>query len=145
MKKQLEAVKEFHTAFGIGYSKTQKSDLGEAKNLLRYNLMKDRSDARLFVAETADAAIVGWIHMQVTYMLESDPRAEIWGLVVSETARGSGVGRRLVEAGEQWAMTLGLNTVVVRSNRVRVQAHGFYEHLGYAVTKTQNAFRKSLG
>ena len=113
--------------------------------LRRYNLMKDRSDARLFVAETADAAIVGWIHMQVTYMLESDPRAEIWGLVVSEAARRSGVGRRLVEAGEQWAKTLGLNTVVVRSNRVRVQAHGFYEHLGYAVTKTQNAFRKSLG
>src|SRR5690349_6470586 len=61
----------------------------ESDILRRYNLMKDRSDARLFVAEAQDSAIVGWIHMQVTYLLESDPRAEIWGLVVGETARGS--------------------------------------------------------
>jgi GNAT superfamily N-acetyltransferase len=54
------------------------------------------------------------------------------------------VGRALVEAAEEWAVRLNLDVVVVRSNQLRVQARGFYEHLGYAVTKTQNAFRKTL-
>jgi GNAT superfamily N-acetyltransferase len=103
----------------------------------------NRSEARLLVAQHANA-IVGWIHVQVTYLLESDPRAEIWGLVVTEPARGAGVGRRLVEAAEQWAAMMGMNVVVLRSNRLRVEAQGFYEHLGYEVIKTQNAFRKTL-
>jgi GNAT superfamily N-acetyltransferase len=110
----------------------------------RYDLIKDRWDARLLVAYDASRTVVGWIHGQATYLLESDPRVEIWGLVVAETARGSGVGRRLVEAAEEWAVMLGMNAVVVKSNQQRVEARAFYEHLGYKVTKTQNAFRKSL-
>jgi GNAT superfamily N-acetyltransferase len=64
--------------------------------------------------------------------------------VVSETARGSGVGRRLVEAAEDWTLMRGFGVIVLRSNNLRTQAQGFYEHLGYTVTKTQNAFRKTL-
>ena len=110
----------------------------------RYDLIKDRWDARLFVAQHAGNAIVGWIHVQATYLLECEARAEIWGLVVSEKARGSGVGRRLVEAAEEWALMRGLDVIVLRSNYLRTEAQGFYEHLGYTVTKTQNTFRKSL-
>jgi ribosomal protein S18 acetylase RimI-like enzyme len=110
----------------------------------RYSFIKDRWDARLLVAQNDERTIVGWIHVQVTYLLESDPRAEIWGLVVSQAARGAGVGRRLIGSAEEWAGMLGMSTVVVRSNIVRAEARGFYEHLGYTVTKTQNAFRKTL-
>jgi ribosomal protein S18 acetylase RimI-like enzyme len=110
----------------------------------RYDLIKDRWDARLFVAHHAGNRIVGWIHVQATYLLECDARAEIWGLVVSDKARGSGVGRRLVEAAEEWALMRGLDVIVLRSNSLRTEAQGFYEHLGYTVAKTQNAFRKNL-
>ncbi len=110
----------------------------------RYDLIKDRWDARLFVAHHAGNRIVGWIHVQATYLLECDARAEIWGLVVSDKARGSGVGRRLVEAAEEWALMRGLDVIVLRSNLLRTDAQGFYEHLGYTVSKTQNAFRKNL-
>ena len=110
----------------------------------RYDLIKDRWDARLFVAQHAGNVIVGWIHVQSTYLLECDARAEIWGLVVAESARGTGVGRRLVEAAEEWALMRGLSVMVLRSNYLRTEAQGFYEHLGYTVTKTQNAFRKNL-
>jgi GNAT superfamily N-acetyltransferase len=110
----------------------------------RYDLIKDRWDARLFVAQHAGNVIVGWIHVQATYMLESDARAAIWGLVVADKARGSGVGRRLVETAEEWALMRGLNVMAVNSNHLRIEAQGFYEHLGYKIMKTQNAFRKHL-
>lgn len=122
----------------LGYPAT------EDQTRRRYDLIKDRWDARLFVAQHADNGVVGWIHVQATYLLECDPRAEIWGLVVAESARGSGVGRRLVEAAEEWAVIRGLGVMVLRSNNLRTGAQGFYEHLGYTITKTQNAFRKSL-
>lgn len=110
----------------------------------RYDLIKDRWDARLLVAHNTANLIVGWAHVQATYLLECDARAEIWGLVVADTARGTGVGRRLVEAAEEWALMRGLAEMAVRSNDLRTDARGFYEHLGYRVAKTQNAFRKNL-
>jgi GNAT superfamily N-acetyltransferase len=110
----------------------------------RYDLIKDRPDASLFVACDEEDRVCGWIHVQATYLLEANPRAEIWGLVVSERARGGGAGRALVEAAEEWTVRQGFDVITVRSNIVREKARGFYEHLGYKVIKTQNAFRKTL-
>jgi GNAT superfamily N-acetyltransferase len=122
----------------LGYASTE-SDVRR-----RHNLIKDRMDARLIVGQRDEGRIVGWIHVQVVCLLESDPRAAIWGLVVSESARGTGVGRALVEAAEGWALSLGLDVMAVNSNVVREGARAFYEHLGYSIVKTQNAFRKKL-
>src|SRR4051812_24513114 len=44
MQKQLDAVKEFHTAFAIGHSESPRADLGEIKNILRFNLMKEENE-----------------------------------------------------------------------------------------------------
>jgi predicted HAD superfamily Cof-like phosphohydrolase len=54
MIKQLNAVKEFHTAFEIGYSESPKSDLGESKNTLRFNLMKEENEEYLEAAQNND-------------------------------------------------------------------------------------------
>jgi ribosomal protein S18 acetylase RimI-like enzyme len=122
----------------LGYASTA-AQIGR-----RYELMKDRPEARLLVAQDTDGSVIGWIHVQLMYLLESEPRAEILGLVVSETARGRGVGRLLVQTGEEWAAGLGMDLIVVRSNQIRIETRAFYEHLGYGVTKTQNVFRKVL-
>src|SRR5436309_1545854 len=94
----------------LGYPATE----SEIKR--RFDFIKDRWDARLMVAQHGERLVVGWIHVQATYMLEADPRAGIWGLVVSETARGTGAGRALVEAAEEWAIRLGFDAIVVNSN-----------------------------
>ena len=54
MQDKLNAVKEFHTAFKIGFSDTLKASLGENKNLLRFNLMKEENEEYLEAAQNND-------------------------------------------------------------------------------------------
>lgn len=44
MQRQLEAVAEFHQAFGLGIRNTSTADLGESTHLLRFNLMKEENE-----------------------------------------------------------------------------------------------------
>ncbi len=102
------------------------------------------SDQAAFVAVINGDTVIGWIHVSETRSLETEPRAEITGLVVDSNFRSAGAGRLLVERGEEWARQRGLAVIGVRSNIIRERAHIFYERLGYAVTKTQKVFRKTL-
>lgn len=54
MQKQINSVKEFHTAFEIGYSEIPRADLGEVKNLLRFNLMKEENEEYLEAVQNND-------------------------------------------------------------------------------------------
>ena len=54
MKRQLEAVAEFHNAFGIGVSEVLKNDLGLNKNELRFNLMKEENEEYLEAVQNKD-------------------------------------------------------------------------------------------
>jgi predicted HAD superfamily Cof-like phosphohydrolase len=54
MQKQINAVKEFHTAFAIGHSETPKATLGDNKNMLRYNLMKEENEEYLEAVQNND-------------------------------------------------------------------------------------------
>lgn len=61
INKPLEAVKKFHETYGLGYSHYPVASLGEEKNLLRFNLMKEENEEYLAAAnannlvEVADA------------------------------------------------------------------------------------------
>ena len=122
----------------LGYPSTAE------QTLKRFRAIADAPDARVWVAEAADGAILGWIHLFGNRLLESDPDAEIGGLVVHEAARGRGVGRALVGAAEAWARECGYTVVSVRSNVIRKDAHEFYKGLGYEPTKSQFKFRKRI-
>ena len=54
MKKNIDAVKAFHSAFKIGYRETPKADLGIDKNELRFNLMKEENEEYLEAAKNND-------------------------------------------------------------------------------------------
>lgn len=54
MKKQLEAVELFHKTYGLGVSPTPIADLGEAKNELRFNLMKEENEEYLEAVRNND-------------------------------------------------------------------------------------------
>ena len=84
------------------------------------------------------------MHVFVCHLLESDPYAEIGGLVVDERHRGSGIGQRLLEQAETWGRAKACASIRLRSNIIRKEAHEFYLQRGYTITKTQHAFAKNL-
>jgi GNAT superfamily N-acetyltransferase len=94
-------------------------------------LADDPSNAVL-VAE-ADGDVVGMTSAYVRPLIHHDAAfARIACLVVDEGWRERGVGRRLVEAVESWAQERGCDVVEVTSGDQRLDAHRFYEGLGYA-------------
>ena len=112
----------------------------------RLRRLKPPSEHAVFVAESADKAtgILGWLHVSVSHLLESDARAEVNGLIVAEGQRSAGAGAKLLIAAERWARKHGCGGMNVRSNVIRERAHIFYERNGYEHYKTQKAFRKAL-
>ena len=69
MKNIIEAVKDFHTAFNIGYRSTPKADLGPAKNKLRFDLMKEENQEYFEAAQSNDLVEVADALGDMLYIL----------------------------------------------------------------------------
>ncbi len=69
MKRKIEAVKEFHEAFGLGIKNKPTADLGEAKNLLRYKLMREENEEYLEAANNNDLVEVADALGDMLYIL----------------------------------------------------------------------------
>ena len=54
MQKQLIAVKEFHESFKLGINEMPTASLGNSKNTLRYNLMKEENEEYLEAVQQND-------------------------------------------------------------------------------------------
>ena len=100
------------------------------------------SDLLLVAVDTSDKA-VGFIQAHRVCIIEVGFRVEILGLVVSSSARRSGIGRRLIAEVERWARNIGAEAISVRSNSKRTEAHIFYPALGYTKIKTQAVYEKT--
>ena len=122
----------------LGYPSTEEQIRARLQRVLA-----DHEHA-VFVAEDSNGVVVGWVHVYINKLLESDARAEIGGLVADPAMRRQGIGRALMQQAEQWGRARGLQVVALRSNVKRTEAHRFYEQLGYATAKTQLNLRKQL-
>jgi GNAT superfamily N-acetyltransferase len=106
--------------------------------------IKPRSQHAVFVADSPEYGVIGWVHVSRQPLLEVEIRAEVNGLVVAEGQRSRGAGALLLAAAEDWARKHGCKGMSVRSNVIRERAHQFYERHGYEHYKTQKSFRKPL-
>ena len=123
--------------FQLGYS-------GTPEDIVRRLAPLTASSSDAVFTAVDSGSVVGFIHVRVVRLLESDAFGEIAALVVSEAQRNRGVGHALVEAAEAWAREQRMDRIRVRSNVIRERAKKFYEREGYAVTKTTNVFDKKL-
>ncbi len=70
----------------------------------------------------------------VLVLIGKDDHLLLDNVAVAPEAQGQGLGRRLVEAAEEVAKTLGYGTVRLYTHETMVENIGLYEHLGFAVT-----------
>jgi len=113
--------------------------LSSEQILQNIKAVRRSEDHDAFVA-IYDSHVVGWIGVAQAMMIESLPFCEINGLVIDDNHRGKGIGKLLVEKAKQWAKEKGNDTIRLRCNIKRTEAHEFYRHLGFKETKQQTTF-----
>jgi len=110
----------------------------------RLTTIAGEPDAILLVADCRHDGVIGWVHVRAVHLITRDACAEIGGLVVDTARRGGGIGTRLMAASEEWARRRGLDTLRLRSNVIREEAHAFYCGRGFTGSKTSLLFTKML-
>jgi GNAT superfamily N-acetyltransferase len=113
---------------------------GVAATAVRLQNWADDPAGAAYVAE-ADGELLGVVAVHVCPFFE---RPGSWGrivaLVVSEQARGRGIGGQLVAEAEAFAATKGSVRMEVTSANRREDAHEFYGRRGY-VNQTERSSR----
>ncbi|WP_295890685.1 GNAT family N-acetyltransferase [uncultured Vibrio sp.] len=115
----------------LGYSQ-----LSSTESTTKLQELLNSPQDQVFVAEW-QGRIIGWLHLFYARRLASDNFFEIGGLVVSPDSRGYGIGRALV----QYAQAENLGKFRVRCNEKRLDAHKFYESIGFDSSKVQRVFQ----
>ena len=98
---------------------------------------------KILVAES-EGVVVGYVHLEDYDTLYADSLKNILGIAVAEACRRQGVGKALLQAGEEWAASTGAAGVRLVSGESRKGAHAFYQTLGYTGNKLQRNFKKRL-
>ncbi len=100
------------------------------------------ADETVLVAVDAGEPI-GVVSIHVTPVLHRPTSVgRITAIVVTERARGRGIGKALVAAAESHVARRGCGLIELTSNRKLTEAHAFYERLGYE--RTSHRFKKPL-
>jgi GNAT superfamily N-acetyltransferase len=95
------------------------------------------------VAPRADGTLAGVAVLHLTHTLHRRrPIGRITALVIDAPDRGRGVGRALVECAETRLREAGCALLEITSHVRLLQAHAFYDHLGYE--RTSHRFAKEL-
>ena len=86
--------------------------------------------------------IIGFVHAQMYESFYSDLGLNILGLAVSPDFQGRGIGRKLMNKLEEYAVDNNISFIRLNSALKREAAHKFYEHIGYNCDKVQKRFIK---
>lgn len=97
-----------------------------------------------FVAEAADGAVIGYVHVFGRFALETEPCAQIQALVVGRAARRSGAAKNLVAAAEAWSRGRGFSWLSLYCTTSRGEAHAAYPAMGFEAVAEATRFNKQL-
>ena len=88
--------------------------------------------------------IIGFVHAELYESLFMETGLNILGLAVDSNFQGRGIGKRLMNAIEDYALKNNISYIRLNSNVRRTEAHKFYESIGYVCDKTQKRLIKKL-
>ena len=88
--------------------------------------------------------IIGFVHAQMYESFCNDLGLNILGLAVNPDFQGRGIGRKLMNELEDYAVDNNISFIRLNSAMKREDAHNFYEHIGYTCDKVQKRFIKKF-
>ena len=108
-------------------------------------LSEDVNHHYIYVYEDKELQkVVGFVHAEVYESLYSYAGLNILGLAILPEFQGKGIGKKLMNHLELKAKNDSVSFVRLNSADYRVEAHKFYESIGYVCDKTQKRFIKRL-
>lgn len=102
--------------------------LAHEEVLLRHNEV----ESRIFFVATIDEEIVGWVHLRLPAYEKLAHTAELT-VGVLETYRGLGIGSQLLQRGERWAKSRGLEKLYNSAPGTNERAIEFLESHDWTV------------
>lgn len=96
---------------------------------------------KIYVA-VEDENVVGYVHANDYDVIYMDHLKNIMGIAVHRDYQHMGIGSQLLSEVEKWAKETGASGVRLVSGESRKEAHQFYQHCGYTLSKKQMHFMK---
>ncbi|MDN5805894.1 MAG: GNAT family N-acetyltransferase [Brevibacterium sp.] len=98
-----------------------------AWTLTYYWAVRAQAGTVMFAARTATSALAGWIVMST-----AGGEADVMTIATTEAGRGRGIGRRLLQAGIDWALSRGAEVVHLEVDEHNDSALGLYRSFGFS-------------
>ncbi len=123
----LSAIIRLHDQLDPGEPRIPDADAGRI-----FARINSYPDYGIYVAES-DGRIAGTFGLLVMDKLAHNgkPSGLVEDVVVDETLRGLGIGREMMRFAMEYCRARGCYKLALSSNLKRVEAHGFYETLGF--------------
>ena len=100
--------------------------------VLSDKLMNKPPGTAIFIAEDDQGVALGFIHLQSGKdYCYYEGHGHIADLIVAPEAEGRGIGRVLIEKGEEWARSQGFRWLTVSVFAQNLRAREVYRRLGY--------------
>ena len=103
-------------------------------------LSQDSHHFLLGYEDDASHELLGYVHAEVYESLYSKAGFNILALAVLPQAQGQGIGKSLLQGLEEEAKRCGYEFIRLNSADHRLDAHAFYEKVGYTCDKVQKRF-----
>ncbi|MFO7274178.1 MAG: GNAT family N-acetyltransferase [Bacillota bacterium] len=104
-----------------------------------------RDPSQMVLVAEDDLGPCGFIWLVIEQDYQRRRRGEVSALYVHPRARGRGVGRQLMEAGEEYLRSCGCDSVMLMVTATNRVALSLYESMGYEVTRYQMEKRLPRG
>ncbi len=126
--------------FELGYD----VDLDIVKKQIRKLTNDNKHNIIIGFENEQTRKIIGFVHAELYESLYMDTGLNILGLAVDSNFQGQGIGKKLMNSIEDYALKNNISYIRLNSNVRRIDAHKFYESIGYVCDKTQKRLIKKL-
>ncbi|WP_035187293.1 GNAT family N-acetyltransferase [Alteribacter aurantiacus] len=108
-------------------------EMSEAQYRLSLESIRDNKE-RIFIAENDRGHLSGYLEVDVhTDLFTQKKQAYLAAIAVARGGEGTGVGKKLIETAEVWAVEQGFEELVLGAFHGNERAIHFYKRLGFEI------------